>query len=142
MENLLLSLYEALGLELDAEEPVLWVDEDLAIYFDETAQGLEMCCPLGELPNDIVQLKWLLQHNYACPVVLAADADNTLLLALLRAPIDSEGGDLLALLELLINSTRALRDQLDLSNQSPALHNDEVRRNHQRANFAQRAKLG
>ncbi|TSJ87056.1 CesT family type III secretion system chaperone [Chitinimonas sp. BJB300] len=130
MDNLLLSLYDALGLELDTEEPVLWVDEDLAIYFEETPQGLEMCCPLGALPDDVAQLKRLLQRNYVDPVVLAADADSTLLLALLRAPEDSEGVDLLAMLELLISSARGLRDELGLSNQHRALHDEAGSTNH------------
>ncbi|MGQ5523094.1 CesT family type III secretion system chaperone [Chitinimonas sp. PSY-7] len=115
MENLLLSLYDTLGLELDAEEPVLWVEEDLAVYFEETPLGLEMICPLGALPNEVAKLQQLLQHNYASPIVLAADADNSLLLALLRTTDESSGTDLLAKLELLISSAHELRKMLGLS---------------------------
>ena len=120
MENLLITLYDTLGLELDLEEPVLWVSDDLAIYFEETSQYLEMICPLGPLPVEVTKLQHVLQRNYASPIVLAADAENSLLLALLRTSDDNSGAELLAKLELLISSAQELRNTLDLSgNQKP-----------------------
>ncbi|WP_174849533.1 type III secretion system chaperone family protein [Yersinia artesiana] len=110
MLNIIYRLYDALGLEIDSDEPVLVIDQDITVYFNESEDLLEMCCPVGPLPTQVSQLQHVLQLNYATPIVLAADADNILLLALARFPETSEGAELEAGLQQLIAITRNLRE--------------------------------
>jgi hypothetical protein len=112
MEILLQSLYDCLGLEREADESALFIDEELMVHFDETAQGLEIICPLGELPTDTDRLQRVLKMNYIGPVVLASDADGAALLALVRMPEDSSGEELLAALEGLIQAARGIKREL------------------------------
>ncbi|WP_208854864.1 CesT family type III secretion system chaperone [Chromobacterium haemolyticum] len=114
MNTLLLSLYDTLGLVLDDEAPVLFFGDEFAVHFEESAAGLEMACPLGVLPSDAATLQRLLQHNFASPVTLAADADGELLLALLRLPDSSSGAELQAGLECLLGVARGLQTELGL----------------------------
>ncbi|PXX54014.1 Type III secretion chaperone domain-containing protein [Pseudomonas sp. LAMO17WK12:I10] len=114
MSSLLCSLFDALELEPDAEEPALRVDDDVIVYFDESAQGLEMICPLGELPATTDRLQQVLRMNYIGPVILAADSDAVVLLALIRMPNDSSGAELLTALESLILAARGVRRELNL----------------------------
>lgn len=112
METLLYSLYDSLGLELDFDEPALFIDEELMVHFDESPQGLEMICPLGVLPADVTLLRQALQINYAGPLILASDADGAALLALVRVPDGSSGEELLAALEGLVQAARGLKRAL------------------------------
>jgi hypothetical protein len=112
METLLYSLYDSLGLELDFDEPALFVDEELMVHFDESPQGLEMICPLGELPIDAALLRQALQMNYGGPLVLASDADGAALLALIRMPDGSSGEELLAALKGLVQAARGIKRAL------------------------------
>lgn len=115
MEHLLFSLYEALGLELDLEEPTLLIDGELSVHFDTSDQGLEMICPLGPLPQDLASLRRALQRNYASPVTLATDADGEVLLALLRVEDGHSGAELLAALERLVQEARQAQHELALT---------------------------
>lgn len=111
MQSSLLYLYQALGLELDADEPMLYVDDDLQIYFDELEEQFEMCCPLMALPEDIALLQACLRINYASPILFATDADNTVLLAVHRLSKESTGAALLSGLELLVNTAKQFRQE-------------------------------
>ncbi|AJJ62037.1 type III secretion system chaperone family protein [Yersinia aldovae] len=112
MHNIIYRLYDALGLEIDGDDPALVIDNDLTIYFNESEDALEMCCPVGPLPTQVTQLQNVLKLNYASSVVLATDAENTLLLALQRFPETSCGAELEAGLNQLITITRDLRQTL------------------------------
>lgn len=114
MDNLLYSLYDALGLELDAEDAALLIDDDLIVHFDDFPQGLEMICPLGALPTDIDRLQQVLQMNYIGPSILAADADGTTLLALVRMPEGCSGAELLEALQKLIAAAYEAKQELGL----------------------------
>lgn len=113
MENLLSNLYDALGLDLEDDEAALLVDEELLVHLEESEQGLEMICPLCELPNDVAVLHRVLQRNYVGPVVLAADAEAEVLLAVVRMSDDSSGAELTAALDSLIQAARAFRSEMD-----------------------------
>ncbi|WP_313690231.1 hypothetical protein [Pantoea sp.] len=108
MSNIIYSLYDALGLEIDGDDPVLIVDEELTIYFNESDHTLEMCCPVGPLPNTVDDLQRVLQLNYSSPVVLATDADKTALLSLLRLPATSSAAEVESGLHQLISVCRML----------------------------------
>lgn len=112
MLNIIYRLYDALGIEIDADEPALMVDNELTVYFTESQNTLEMCCPIGPLPTNTPQLYKLLQMNYTSPVVLAADAENTLLLGLLRFPETSSGIEIESGLHQLIDISRHLRNEI------------------------------
>ncbi|WP_455871805.1 hypothetical protein [Serratia proteamaculans] len=109
MLNIIYSLYDALGLEVDSDDPALVIDEDLTVYFNESEDTLEMCCPVGPLPTEVTQLQDVLQLNYSSSIVLATDANKTLLLALLRFPNTCLGAELETGLHHLIAITRNLR---------------------------------
>lgn len=115
MGYLLHSLYNSLGLEQTTDEPALFFDNELMVHFDETAQGLEMICPLGELPADTARLQRALKMNYGGPVVLAADADGAALLALVLMPEDSSAERLLAALEGLLHAVPGIKRELGLA---------------------------
>ncbi|MDF7659142.1 hypothetical protein PUG81_09185 [Erwiniaceae bacterium L1_54_6] len=108
MSNIIYSLYDALGLEIDGDDPILIVDDELTIYFHESENSLEMCCPVGPLPSEVNFLHNVLQLNYSSPVVLAADADKKALLALLRLPEASTATELESGLHQLISVVRSL----------------------------------
>ncbi|VVO48128.1 CesT family type III secretion system chaperone [Pseudomonas fluorescens] len=111
METLLCSLYDALGLEMNIDEPALLIDEELMVHFDESPQGLEMICPLGEIPTDAALMRQALQMNYAGPLILASDVDGEVLLALVRMPDGSSGEELLAALEGLVQAAREIKSE-------------------------------
>ncbi|MBV8045280.1 CesT family type III secretion system chaperone [Pluralibacter sp.] len=115
METLLYSLYDALDLELDGEDATLLIGDDLLVHFDESSQGLEMICPLGELPSDTARLQYARQMNYFGPCGLAADAEGTTLLALARMPEGSSAAELLKALEDLIQAASAAKRELGLT---------------------------
>ncbi|AHF78204.1 Cell invasion protein [Sodalis praecaptivus] len=110
MQNLLLDLYESLGLD-PMDDPALLINDELEVYFDESDAGLEMCCPLRSLPTDSDQLQAILSMNYASPVTLAADADQSVLLALYRLPPESSTEDMLAGLSLYVETIEQLRQE-------------------------------
>ncbi|AOJ73529.1 MULTISPECIES: CesT family type III secretion system chaperone [Burkholderia] len=114
MYSLLSPLYEIMGLEWDDEDLVLFFDENLAVHFDESPTGLEMVCPLGALPEDPETLKRLLQYNYAGSVILAADADEALLLALSRVSGERSGEELHDALKDLVGIANRLKSELRL----------------------------
>ncbi|NMP27132.1 hypothetical protein GW590_09680 [Rahnella sp. SAP-1] len=109
MLNIIYRLYDALGLEIDGDEPALVIDNELTVYFKESDDCLEMCCPVGPLPTDVSRLYKALQLNYCGPVVLATDAENTVLLALLRFADSCLASELESGLQQLIATTRHLR---------------------------------
>lgn len=115
MESLLYSLYDALEMELDGEDPTLVIDDDLLVHFDEYPEGLEMICPLGALPSDTERLLHVLQMNYLGPIGLVADAEGTTLLALARMPEGSSGAELLKALEDLIQAALTAKRELGLT---------------------------
>ncbi|WMI97583.1 CesT family type III secretion system chaperone [Pseudomonas chlororaphis subsp. aurantiaca] len=112
MEHLLCCLSDALGVELNVDESALQVDDELIVHFEESERGLEMICPLGELPTDTARLQRVLKMNYVGPLVLAADADGVALLALVRMPDGSSGDELVAALEGLIQTARGIKEEL------------------------------
>ncbi|CAM3425947.1 hypothetical protein [Rouxiella silvae] len=71
-----------------------------------------MCCPVGILPSDVTLLHKALQLNYSSPVILAADADNKLLLALMRFTQESSAPEVEAGLHQLVEITRDMRKHL------------------------------
>ncbi|WP_252090968.1 CesT family type III secretion system chaperone [Pseudomonas sp. MWU13-3659] len=112
MGYLLHSLYDSLGLEQATDDPALFFDDELMVHFDETAQTLEMICPLGALPADTDLLQRALKMNYGGPVVLAADADGAALLALVVMPEDSSGEELVAALGGLLQAALDIKREL------------------------------
>lgn len=112
MLNIIYRLYDALGLEIDGDDPALVIDSDLTVYFNESGEMLEMCCPVGILPSDVTLLHKALQLNYSSPVILAADADNKLLLALMRFTQESSAPEVEAGLHQLVEITRDMRKHL------------------------------
>ncbi|MCC3719970.1 hypothetical protein LLS47_00860 [Rouxiella badensis] len=112
MLNIIYRLYDALGLEIDGDDPALVIDNDLTVYFNESGETLEMCCPVGALPTDVAILHRALQLNYASPVTLAADEENTLLLALMRFPEESAAAEVESGLHQLVAVTRKMRQHL------------------------------
>lgn len=111
MSYLLSRLYDALGLAEPGDEPLIKVDDELTIYFNESESGLEMCCPFATLTDDVNLLHYYLRINYAGPIVIGVDEDNTALLALHRLLPASTDDELLAGLELLIQSVNQLMKQ-------------------------------
>ncbi|WP_279205334.1 type III secretion chaperone protein SigE [Obesumbacterium proteus] len=112
MSALIYRLYNALGLETPEEDVFIKLDDDLEVYFNESEAGLEMCCPLMPLPNDIEVLQHCLQMNYASPVIISADGDNTVLLVLNRLPSTSSDEELLSGLNLLATWVTLYRQAL------------------------------
>ncbi|MCU1760745.1 hypothetical protein NTD84_13580 [Pseudomonas sp. 14P_8.1_Bac3] len=112
MLSIIYRLHESLGLEIDADDPTYVVDNDLTVYFNESADVLEMYCLVGALPSDSCRLQRALQFNYSNTVVLAADADNAVLIALLRFPETAPDTDLQTGFQQLVAVTRELRMNL------------------------------
>lgn len=115
MDTLLYSLYDALELEFDGEDATLLIDDEMVVHFEESSQGLEMICPLGELPSDTARLQHALRMNYLGPCGLAADAEGTTLLALTRMPEGSSGAELMKALEDLIQTASAVKREFGLT---------------------------
>lgn len=113
MHTLVSRLYDILALPTPEDEPVLTVDDDLQIYFTESSQGLEMCCPFMRMPEDFSLLQHCLRLNYAGNVIFATDIDNEALLAVIRLSPESSDDDLLSSMELLINSIRQFKQDVD-----------------------------
>lgn len=114
MDYLLPTLYGALGLNFDEDNPMLFCGDDLAVYFEETATGLEMICPLGPLPDDVKTLQRLLQYNCADSAILAADSEAQVLLALLRTSGDSAAQELCDALDRLVDVATRLKSEFRL----------------------------
>lgn len=106
MYTLLARLYEKLGFDYPEDDAMLIVDDDLHIYFTESSEGLEMSCPFLPLPQDTTILQRALQLSYYGPVIFGADADNTILIATIRFPVDSMDDSVVAGMEQLIHSVR------------------------------------
>jgi hypothetical protein len=106
MHDLIEELFEALGLEPDLDDPALLIDGQWTLCFSESEDGLDMICPLGPLPQDTHSLQRLLAYNYANPVILAADAEQTQLLAILRVGPGTRAQDTLQRLNTLIDAIR------------------------------------
>lgn len=111
MENLLDRLYDALGLDTPEDEPFLLIDDDIQVYFNESEMTLEMCCPFMPLPDDVLTLQYFLRLNYASPIIIGADADNTALVALYRLPQASTEEEALTALELLISNVKQFKER-------------------------------
>lgn len=106
MNNLLWHLYDALGLDCPEDDTMLVIDDELQLYFNESQQGLEICCPFMRLPADISVLQRCLRLNYSGPVIFGTDVENAALLALIRLPADSDDASLVAGMDLLITGVR------------------------------------
>lgn len=111
MSFLLYRLYDVLGLGAPEDESFLKIDDDLEIYFNESESGLEMCCPFMSLPDDMMMLQYCLRMNYASPIIIGTDEDNTTLLALNRLSQMSTDNELISGLELLITGVRQILSQ-------------------------------
>ncbi|ASG87878.1 type III secretion system chaperone [Salmonella enterica subsp. salamae] len=110
MENLLNRLYEALGLDAPEDEPLLIVDDEIQVYFNESDLTLEMCCPFMPVPDDILTLQHFLRLNYTSSVTIGADADNTALVALYRLPQTCTEEEAIAGFELLISKVKQFKE--------------------------------
>lgn len=122
MHNLLSRLYDALGVELDPDEPVLIINDTIAIYFDRRDEDtITLSCPIMGLPDDPETLKKILQINYHSPVRLSADSENAQVLALYWIT-ESTDDDILPALELLINTVISIQEEFttpkDINGQS------------------------
>jgi hypothetical protein len=93
MENLIETLFESLDIEYapDDDSPVIVVDDELAFYFIERDDAVEIVCPLAPLGRDAPTLEALLCANYeeGNRVVMAASRAGQCLLAHTRVPRDA-----------------------------------------------------
>ncbi|MFS1538409.1 MAG: hypothetical protein ACL7BU_06545 [Candidatus Phlomobacter fragariae] len=103
MQKLISFLYDYFDLEIDNEEPVLYINNDLSIYFDISNGEIEIICPLMKITSDQELLIQILKINYYSNVILSTDLDATVILAIYRIREESSESDILSALELMIN---------------------------------------
>ncbi|MGL4858833.1 MAG: hypothetical protein ACRC5A_03670 [Enterobacteriaceae bacterium] len=110
------SLYELFGIDLhNDEQQYLLINDQTALIFEETDEGLRVICPVSLLPDDVYQLRQVLRYNYATPVIFASNTDDSLLMALLDIPEECDVETLKSLVEQLVTMVLSLRSQLNLS---------------------------